>query len=254
MVDTGHSHRFEQVAQRLRERLCDGRYPHGIPLPGERELAQEFQVARVTVRSALQRLQEEGVVTRLRGLGTLPVAQASTTDHSKIHSGLLGSIVSFGQRTRTRLVSAVTVSAPAAVAQALQVSEGSPTLRVVRVRTARRQPLLCTEAYLPADVAALIDPLLLNDVPLLSAIERAGRPFAEGEQELIAVIAGVETARLLKIEVGAPVLRIHRVVYDGAGLPIQYLVGHYAPDHYRYRMKMSRTGSASKVWITNAEL
>ena len=242
---------FDKLAQTLRERLHNGHYPQGIPLPGERELAQEFAVARITVRSALQRLQEQGLVTRLRGLGTLPVQQPSTADHSKIRSGLLGSIVSFGLRTRIRLESATTLPASGEVAHALGLAPSTPVLRVVRVRTAQRQALLCTEAYLPPDVAALLDATQLDDEPLLTAIERAGRPFAQGEQELSAVTADAEVARRLGTVVGAPVLRVHRVVYDEAGQPIQYLIGHYEPTHYRYRMKMSRTGGTTQVWIVD---
>ena len=49
--------RFQQVRLILRERIRGGHYATGLPLPGERQLAEEFGVARVTVRSALARLQ-----------------------------------------------------------------------------------------------------------------------------------------------------------------------------------------------------
>lgn len=185
---------FQQVARVLRQRLRDGTYPVGIPLPGERELTREFGVARTTIRSALTRLQEEGCITRLRGQGTLPVARPSTARHSKIRNGLLQNILRFGQRTRTTLVSAQYTAADSVVAHALRVSPGSRVMRVVRVRKSHRTPLLCTEAYLPPAVAEGIVPPMLEDIPLLEAIERAGHPFAQGEQELIAVIASAEVA------------------------------------------------------------
>ncbi len=252
MLGAHQSTLFEQIAKTLQQRLRDGHYPPGVPLPGERELTQEFGVARVTVRSALTRLQEQGLVTRLPGIGTLPITQTSSaTEHSKIRAGLLDNIVSFGQRTRIHLESATFCPASAEIAQALQLTESTRVLRLVRVRTARRQPLQCTEVYLPPDVAALIDVAQLDDTPLLSVIEAAGRPFAQGEQELTAVIASADVAQRLAIAPGAPVLRVNRVVYDATGLPIQYLIGHYTPTHYRYRMKMSRTGGATRVWIAD---
>ncbi|SDM21454.1 GntR family transcriptional regulator [Oryzisolibacter propanilivorax] len=242
---------FQQVAQVLRQRLQDGTYPPGIPLPGERELTREFGVARTTIRSALARLQEEGCVTRLRGQGTLPVPQPSTQEHSKIRNGLLENILRFGQRTRIALVSVQFVAAVPAVARALQVSPGSRVMQVVRVRKSRQTPLLCTEAYLPPHVAAAIDLCALQDMPLLEAIERAGHSFAQGEQELIAVQATPEVAALLQIEPGAPLLRVSRVVSNAQGVPLQYLLGHYAPERYQYRMRLSRTGGATQVWITD---
>ena len=63
--------------------------------------------------------------------------------------------------------------------------------------------------------------------------------------------ASPEVAQLLEIATGAPLLRVNRVVADAQGVPIQYLIGHYAPDHYQYRMRLSRTGGTTTVWITD---
>ena len=40
-------------------------------------------------------------------------------------------------------------------------------------------------------------------------------------------------------------------IVDAQGRPLQYLIGHYAPDHYHYRMRLSRTGGSTTVWITH---
>lgn len=253
MRDSGESPLFMKVADILRQRLRDTSYPVGIPLPGERELAREFGVARVTIRSALTRLQEEGLVTRLRGQGTLPVDRTSEAPHSKIRGGLLESIVSFGHRTHTRLASVEWLQAPDTVCQALQLAPGSRVMRVVRVRKARHTPLQCTEVFLPESAGKLVEPHLWEDIPLLSCLERAGYVFQEGEQELTAVNASPAVAMMLEIEAGAPVLRVNRVVFDGNGVPIQFLIGHYAPDRYQYRMRLSRTGGGTRVWIADQQ-
>lgn len=54
----------------LRERIVSGFYPAGLRLPMERDLAQECSVARGTLRNALQMLEEEGFLERIRGQGT----------------------------------------------------------------------------------------------------------------------------------------------------------------------------------------
>ena len=51
----------------LRERIVSGFYPAGLRLPMERDLAQECSVARGTLRNALQMLEEEGFLERIRG-------------------------------------------------------------------------------------------------------------------------------------------------------------------------------------------
>ena len=241
---------FRQVADAIRERLQDGTYPVGIPLPGERALAESFGVARVTVRSALARLQEEGLVTRLRGQGTLPIGQAMATQHPKLHNGLLDNIVSLGLRSRIQVLSCKRQPCDAEIARLLQLPPAADVLCLRRVRKSGGAPVMYSEVVLPDFVGAAIEQHLLEEVPLLTLMEKAGFPFDHGEQELSATIAPAHVALALKIPTGSPLLQVRRVVYDAHKRPIQYLLGYYAPERYQYRMHVSRSGSASKVWIS----
>ena len=60
----------KQVSQEIRYKIMSGEYPLHGTIPPERELTQIFGVSRVTIRSALQRLVEEGVLERMVTLDT----------------------------------------------------------------------------------------------------------------------------------------------------------------------------------------
>lgn len=60
----------EAIYEQLRERICLLQYPPGAVL-SENTLAAEFGVSRTPVRSALQRLEFEGLVTSMPGVGTI---------------------------------------------------------------------------------------------------------------------------------------------------------------------------------------
>lgn len=60
----------EEIYEQLRERICLLQYPPGAVL-SENTLANEFGVSRTPVRSALQRLEYEGLVSSLPGVGTI---------------------------------------------------------------------------------------------------------------------------------------------------------------------------------------
>ena len=58
-----------EIAEKIKERINDGVYPPGGRLPGERELAEQFGVSRVTIREAEIALQALGYVSIKTGSG-----------------------------------------------------------------------------------------------------------------------------------------------------------------------------------------
>ena len=61
---------YIKFAETVKNAVRSGVLEHGNILPGERDLSQLTGVSRITVRKAMQSLEEEGVVTRSRGYGT----------------------------------------------------------------------------------------------------------------------------------------------------------------------------------------
>lgn len=245
--------RFQQVRLILRDRLRAGFYESGLPMPGERQLAEEFGVARVTVRSALARLQEEGLVARLRGKGTVPTLRHEAPPGAALGAsaggGLLDNIVSMSLRTRVSVLEWRQMAAPARVSAALGLPPGAPVLKVVRVRKFKTHPIAYTEVFLPADLAVAIDRHTLQDTPMLVALEQHGVEVVSAEQTLGAAAADLDVARILRIAPGVPLLRVSRVASDRNGRAVQFLVGLYHPERYTYQMRLSRVGASTKVWI-----
>ena len=65
--------RYLQVASALRQRLKEGHWVVGDQIATLEELEGEFQVARVTVRQAIDLLQSEGLVKSYQGRGTFVI-------------------------------------------------------------------------------------------------------------------------------------------------------------------------------------
>ena len=96
--------KYHQIYLVLREQLHEGRFAEG--LPGELALMQEFAVARVTVRRALEQLAAEGLISREPGRRTraLDVSASNSaafgdTEQRAHLTGLLENLVSMGLRT-----------------------------------------------------------------------------------------------------------------------------------------------------------
>jgi len=63
---------YLRIANELRKRILNGKYPVGTYLPSQSVLADEdFKVARMTVRAAIEVLESEDLVQAIQGRGTL---------------------------------------------------------------------------------------------------------------------------------------------------------------------------------------
>lgn len=244
--------KYHQVYLVLREQLAEGRHDAG--LPGELALAEQFGVARVTVRKALQRLADEGLIQRAPGRGTAPVkravARTAAPQRAQL-TGLLENIVSMGLRTAVKVLACDLLPAPAPVALPLALEPGAPVQKAVRVRSTREGPFSHITTWVPAALAAGFGRRELAKQPILLLLEAQGVRIGRAEQSLSARLADADVARHLEVEVGSALLAVNRLIFDAEDRPVQWLQGLYRPDRYQYLMQLSRVGGIdAKVWVS----
>ncbi len=250
--------KYHQIYLVLREQLQEGQFDAG--LPGELALMQQFAVARVTVRRALELLEGEGMISREPGRGTRPVrnqidsrkSAASDAQNSPVKlTGLLENLVSMGLRTSVKVLDVDTVTASSAVAAALQIGTGDAVQKAVRVRSTREGPLSHITTYVPAHIGRQFGKRELARKPILVLLEESGVKVGRAHQTISAKLADAVIAKHLDVAVGTALLAVRRIIYDDQERPVQWLHGLYRPDRYEYQMQLSRVGSIdAKVWVS----
>jgi GntR family transcriptional regulator len=61
---------YEQIVERLKREISEGRLAPGSPLPSFRALAEDLLVSVITVKRAYEELERAGIIYRRQGLGT----------------------------------------------------------------------------------------------------------------------------------------------------------------------------------------
>ena len=250
--------KYHRIYLVLREQLDEGRFSAG--LPGELALMQQFGVARVTVRRALEQLAGEGLISREPGRGTRPIAAADRAGagfgaaegpmRTQL-TGLLENLVSMSLRTSVKVLDVDTVSASDSVAAALQLAAGEPVQKAVRVRSTREGPVSHITTYVPARLAGHFGRRELARKPILLLLEEAGVTVGRAQQNISARLADAQVAGHLDVAVGSALLAVRRLIRDDQDRPVQWLHGLYRPDRYEYEMQLSRVGSIdAKVWVS----
>lgn len=226
----------------LRELLRDYVLNHskaGRQLPSERDMAERFGVARMTLRHAVEALVEEEILERVVGVGTF-VARAKLDVTLKLTS-YSEEMARRGMRPSARTLAFEQIPATARLARELQLDEGQGVIRLRRLLLADDEPMSVDENFIPAWRV----PGILDEGPPSSLYnilgERYGLVIEWGEDIIEANAATPSIARLLKVDMGAPVLRTERHAFV-ARSTVDYSVSFYRADRYKLRVPLQRPG------------
>jgi GntR family transcriptional regulator len=238
--------RYHQVYVTLRAWVRDGTYPPGSQIPTEPELCEIFGVSRITVRKAIEDLAREGWLVRQQGRGTFVQLSAAREASSLDLNEVRGHVADLAAATEVRGLVVSEVEPDEETRAALDLPTDARVQRAAHVRVLRGVPLGYITTFVPLDIAARVDVADMARRPMFELLGRAGVEIGEAEQLIGATLAGVEAARALGVEVGAPLLRLTRVVFDANTRPVERVVALYRADAYQYRMRLGRPGREEK--------
>ena len=201
----------------LHEEIARGAMAPGDALPTEQALCEQFGVSRITVRRALADLADQGYIERRQGVGSF-VRQRNRSDEKPSVGSYMDGLRQTQFQTSIEVVEHDTRTPPPLIGDALGVT--AEMLHVLRVRRERRtkEPLMVTEAWLPADLADTLTTPALRRKPLYELLSAAGVVIDRMQHEITAEIAGPRNARLLNTAIGSALLRVNRVAFV-AGSP-----------------------------------
>ncbi|MBA3574540.1 MAG: GntR family transcriptional regulator [Pseudonocardiales bacterium] len=186
---------WSQLLDDITRRLTAGAFTERFP--GEHELVAEYRVSRHTVREALRRLREDGVLESARGRGTRIHLPEIEQPVGALYS-LFRVVESHGLEQRS-VVRALDVRTDARVARRLQLPDGTELVYLERLRMAGGEPLALDRVWLPRDVAeALLDADFTHAGLYDELVRRAGIRLTGGREHIQAVVPTPTQRRVLK--------------------------------------------------------
>jgi GntR family transcriptional regulator len=241
---------YFQLMRILKEQILSGRLGSGDRMPSEAELMADFGVSRVVVRRALQMLEEDGLIVRVRGKGTFVSQQAEQGRGPRLW-GYLEDLLSTGLDVRVQVLEFGMRKATPEIAPVFGVDEGSDLFFVRRLRFIEDRPFSVIENYLPLDVGKRIPLEALEQEPLMRLIEsRAGEGVDWVSQVFQAVSADADLAALLDVDIVSPLLKMILTAYSPEGRVLDLANVYFRSDRYNYRTHLKRRGGGKKAgWL-----
>lgn len=214
---------IDYARRRLLDMIFAGELRAGDKLGTERDLAAAVSVSRSTLRRALARLAQDGMIRRVPGrAGGTFVAQPKVDRDLSVVVGLPEYLRRQGFVAGTQVLSATITTADEATAVHLEVAAGSLVVTIVRIRLADGVPLSLERTRLPADrVPGMLELPLSGSIYDLLA-ERYAMTPEDVIEHLEVVQASPDEAALLGIEDRSPLLAITRTSRTGDGVSFEF--------------------------------
>jgi GntR family transcriptional regulator len=222
-----------QIQHSIRNAIAELVLQPGTALPSERELSEALGVSRTSVRKAMERLVDEGMLIRRQG---------ARTEIARRFEKPLATLSSFSEDMRSRglapgmiwIAREVSIASPSEV-MALNLTVGARVSRLKRVRTGDGRPMAIEHAVIP--VQYLPDPAVVTS-SLYDVLNESGHRPARALQRLRAAVANEDDAQLLDLKPGAALLLAERRCFDANGAPVEFTQTRYCGERYDFVVEL----------------
>lgn len=227
---------YVQIADLMRQRIARGVWARGHAVPTIDRLMEEFDVARVTIRQAIQLLAQEGLLLPQRGRGTFVTAEPTRERRLLVHSSLDDLVQMYEGDTPDLSHIVETRDAPLLLEKDGVPAPGYHHLRRVHSRAGERYCVV--SLYIDERVFAIAPDRFRHEVVIPLLVSLPGIEIARARQTLHIATADLEIARDLEVPVNSPVGEVRRVFNNPDGSVLYLAQATYRGDYIRFEMDL----------------
>jgi GntR family transcriptional regulator len=234
--------KYYQLANIIRQQIENGTFPPYTPILSERQIEEQYNLSRPTIRQAIDLLVRQGFLYRVHGKGTF-------VSPPKLQKGIL-ELTSFSEDMRNRglkpgqqILEFETIQPPAKVAAQLEIKDkNTKVLRIKRLRFGDAVPIGLQDSYLCLPGEQSITREEIEERGSIYAIlqEKFGLFPTEADETLEVTLATPEEADLLQVPVGSPLLLNERTLWSQNRQAIEFVRILYRGDKYKYFVRLTR--------------
>ena len=230
---------YHQLYGLLKQRILSGSLDEGAQLPTEAELAEGFEVSRITAKRGMDLLASEGLIARRRGKRSEVVYKAPKTELEAPLHGMLERLAGMSRDTKVKVLNVEHRTAPPNVVAELGVGRHEKVHYLTRVRFDQDDvPFAYYESW-TRGISKGFTAMQIERRQRFDIMAENGHRISHIEQSLSAAQASPLVAELLGLHASDPVLTLVRRSYDEAGMLVDLLHCQYHPERFHYRMNLS---------------
>lgn len=229
---------YLQIEKKLRELIKSEEYQKGKMLPNEVDLSKQLGVSRNTLRQAISKLVNDGLLLRKKGKGT-KVAEAEVSSRAMNWFSFTNEMKAKGIAVRNFELHISWENPDEDLAKFFEITKTKKVLKVVKLRGKVEGPFVYFISYLHPRIGLTGEEDFTQ--PLYELLENDFSIIAKTSNEKIcAILANEFLANKLQLNLNDPILFRKRYVLDPGGRPIEYNLGYYRGDSFTYTVLNER--------------
>jgi GntR family phosphonate transport system transcriptional regulator len=223
---------YQQIAERLEQEIQEAYQPDQA-LPSERGLAEQFGVNRHTIRHAIDRLVQKGILERRQGSGVYVLDNLFDYPINQ-KTRFTTSFEALGQSAQSEVLVKELVPAPDDVAKALKIKAGAQVAKIDCLRLVNDHPFCASTHFITGKICKPIVEKYEGDSLHEFVRQEFELELSRMQSRVTAILPDKEDARLLKMSANFPVLRVKSVnVNRATGRPVEFAVTRFRGDRTR---------------------
>ena len=212
---------YEQLMDKIQSDIKQGIYKQGTQMPTEMKLCSSYGVSRATVRNALSKLEEKGLIVRKQGKGTF-VYEDKMVRNISINASFTDVCIANGKKPGGKVLKCMLQKASEEDIRELKLQEGDLIIAIDRIRYANDEAVSFESSHFPERFSYLLD-IDLKDKSLFQVMkEKFDVVFYPGYKTIEQAYAGKEIAQYLGVKIGHPLIEIRAVSTDSNETPIHF--------------------------------
>lgn len=231
------AHLYAKITNEIRHQIDSGKYLSGDKLPPERKLCEEFGVSRITIRQALDKLEDLNIIDRKQGKGTyiLPFEYGKLPE---IFSQFTLDIERAGERPETKMLDMKRIKSDLYLNKKMGIAVETPVYKLSRLRMADGRPLLLEYSFIPYSVAPDMDRFDFGDLSLYQVLEQEySVKIDQAFETLNPTSLNEKDASLLERTEGAIGMKLERFAYANEQV-IEFTSSLMVEDKYKYTVDL----------------
>ena len=229
--------RYEQVRWHIQTLLTESKWDENTPLPTEQEFADRYQVSVGTVRKAVEKLVEEGVLIKQQGKGTFlkrPDFESSLLRFFKFRDKDACYITPTGLVKKIMVIEGIDD-----INQKLNISKNKALIYIERLRIVEDKVLLSEKIWLPKSryqAFATLEPKDFNNLLYPFYYKKCGQFVSSAVETLFFITDHVDP--YLSNTKQQNLVKVCRIAKDLEGSPIEYRESYGLAEKFSYEINI----------------